>query len=281
MRFAIIGAAGYIAPRHMKAIIENGGELVAACDVSDSVGVLDQFSRDCRFTTDPEEFFNNLADVDLVTITSPNHLHFSHTRQALEAGCSVVLEKPAAVTGHEADNLVALAGKYPEQRVYPIVQLRYHDEIVALHENFKNASPRDSPAVCEIDYATYRGPWYEKSWKGDEKKSGGLLMNLGVHLFDLCLYVFGPFIRVINAKIAPGEAVGTFRCQHAIVNWRLSSHERQPRRVFSIAGLRIDLSNQLLTLHKQVYSDVMKGWGFSIDDAAQAIRVIDIIKQSG
>jgi len=280
MKFAIIGAAGYIAPRHMQAITENGGTIVAACDTSDSVGILDRYAPDCAFTQNSVEFFKDyLGDVDIVSVCSPNHYHVSHTRRALGAGCDVVLEKPLAVCGAEADALVAAAHD-SGNKVYPVIQLRYHDEIQTLREQFLHA-PLSVTADCEIDYSTYRGPWYDKSWKGKPAHSGGLLVNLGVHLFDLCMFVFGPFIHVVNAEIGQHEARGVFRCQKAIIRWRLSSREREPRRVFKIAGQNIDLSNQLLTLHKQVYSEVMRGRGFDLDDAAQALRVIDRVKEWG
>jgi UDP-N-acetyl-2-amino-2-deoxyglucuronate dehydrogenase len=277
MRFALIGAAGYIAPRHMDAIRHVGGELVSACDTHDSVGVLDSYAPSCRFTTNQDEFFGSLDDVDTCVVCTPNCLHVIHALRALEAGCNVILEKPTAVRGtgpSSAEVLVERAKDYTGT-VYPVVQLRSQPDIAALRDEVR--STREMYHV-EIDYATYRGPWYAASWKGRQDQSGGLLVNLGIHLIDLCLYVFGPFIHSTKAKIAEDEASGMFRCERATVRWRLSTRDMETRRVFRVAGREIDLSNGMRELHRTMYHDVVRGVGWDLPDTAHALHAIDAIK---
>jgi len=277
MRFAILGAGGYIAPRHMQAITDTGGELVLACDTHDAVGVLDRFAPDCRFTCNPTRFFQDLDDIDVVTICTPNYLHVTHALKALHEGCDVVLEKPLATCGTgslSAETLVRGAEDSP-RRIFPVVQLRYHDEIVALRESLKDT--RDLQH-CEINYSTYRGPWYDRSWKGNSDLSGGLVMNLGVHLFDLCLHLFGPFIHIVRAEVGEREARGVFRCEKALIHWRLSSKDRAPKREFRVAGQQIDLTNQFHLLHRRIYEDLNAGRGQPLASAAEAIHVIDRVR---
>jgi UDP-N-acetyl-2-amino-2-deoxyglucuronate dehydrogenase len=261
----------------MQAIADVGGELVLACDTHDAVGVLDRFAPDCRFTCNPTRFFDDLDDVDIVTVCTPNYLHVTHALMALNAGCDVVLEKPLSTCGtgmQSAETLVRGAKGLPH-RIFPVVQLRYHDEIEALRQQLQGT--RDLQH-CEIDYSTYRGPWYDRSWKGNPDLSGGLVMNLGVHLFDLCLHLFGPFIRVVRAEIGEREASGVLRCEKALIRWRLSSKDREPKREFRIAGQQIDLTNQFHVLHRRIYEEVLAGRGQPLESVAEAIHVIDQVR---
>jgi UDP-N-acetyl-2-amino-2-deoxyglucuronate dehydrogenase len=227
----------------------------------------------------PERFFREgLANVDILIVCTPNCYHVTHTLQGLKAGCTIILEKPLACKGlglQSAASLLHHARSF-KKRVYPVIQLRYHPEIVKLREKVRSTKEFYH---CEIDYATYRGDWYKKSWKGDERRSGGLLVNLGVHLFDLCCFVFGPFMHPIKAKIGQTHAHGSFRCERATVEWRLSTDDMETRRVFKVAGQEIDDSNRMGELHRRVYEEVLRGRGFDLDDAAQALHAIDSVKE--
>ncbi len=285
-RFALIGAAGYIAERHARAISDVGGELVCACDTSDSVGYLDRVAPTCQFTLNSSEFFDDYLKrcrVDTVVVCTPNYLHPSHARSALDAGCNVILEKPLCVRGsglNSAEVLIAAVRDLP-RRIFPVVQLRHHPDILALRSEVK--ASRDF-YHCEIDYQSYRGHWYEKSWKGQENQSGGLLVNLGVHLFDLCIYVFGPFIHAGKTKLSRrpsgmvSSAEGTFRTERATIKWRLSIDHPEIKRVFSVAGQAIDVSNRMAELHREVYLEAMRNHAWDLDDVSLALHAIDRIK---
>jgi UDP-N-acetyl-2-amino-2-deoxyglucuronate dehydrogenase len=279
-RFGLIGAAGYIAPRHARAIVDVGGELVCACDTSDSVGFLDSVARDCAFTCNPAEFFEDYLErfsVDTVAVCTPNFLHATHARSALDAGANVILEKPLCVRGsglNSAEGLIAAVRGLP-RRIFPVVQLRHHPAILALRNEVK--STREF-YHCDIDYQTYRGDWYGKSWKGREPESGGLLVNLGVHLFDLCLYCFGPFLHASKTTIGERSAEGMFRTERATIKWRLSIEDGEARRVFSVAGNEIDVSNRMAELHREVYLQAMKNHAWDLDDVAMSLHAIDRIK---
>jgi UDP-N-acetyl-2-amino-2-deoxyglucuronate dehydrogenase len=289
MRAALIGAAGYIAPRHARALAEHGGELVCACDTHDSVGYLDAIAPDCQFHQHPERFFSEglaRSGATHVIVCSPNYLHVTHAEQALEAGCDVILEKPCATSGtglRSVEVLKRIAREYPERAIYPIVQLRYDPGIAALRDEVR--ASRTFYHV-EIDYQAFRGDWYRKSWKGRKASSGGLLVNLGVHLFDLCCYIFGPFMHPRETLIETDdagceeEATGTFRCARATVAWRLSIRGPDSRRVFRVAGRELDLSNQIAKLHSEAYDRIFAGERFSVDDVSESLHAIDRIYAS-
>lgn len=288
MRAALIGAAGYIAPRHVQALLDHGGELVLACDTHDSVGYLDALAPGCRFETNPARFFERLPELGVshVIVCTPNYLHVTHARQALEAGCHVILEKPCATRGTGLQSAAVLADVARSVRgraIYPIVQLRYDAGIQALREHVRG---NRQLFHTEIDYQAYRGDWYRKSWKGRNGESGGLLVNLGVHLFDLCAYVFGPFIRAketvveLDERGVEEEARGIFRCERSTVAWRLSIRGPDSRRVFRVAGRELDLSNQIQVLHSAAYDRICVGERFELDDVSQALHAIDRIYES-
>jgi UDP-N-acetyl-2-amino-2-deoxyglucuronate dehydrogenase len=285
MRFAIIGAAGYIAPRHVRAITDHGGELVLACDTHDSVGYLDAAAPGCLFDTNPTSFFERLPDLGVthVAVCTPNYYHVTHAQQALEAGCDAILEKPCSTKGtglQSARVLEQIAKDHPERHIFPIVQLRYDPGILALRDHVRGCRRYFH---CEIDYEAFRGDWYRKSWKGRKTASGGLLVNLGVHLFDLCCYVFGPFRYPQETAIEldedgrEEEATGVFRCERATVKWRLSIRGPDSRRIFRVAGREIDLSNRITALHSEAYDRIWAGERFELDDVSQALSAIDQI----
>ena len=273
-RYAIIGAGGYIAPRHMAAIQSIGGQIVLACDESDSVGILDSFEDKqeslIQFTTSPNDFFQRLTDrvVDTVVVVTPNGQHTSHAVTALMAGCDVVVEKPLGICGEDADKFIQHAKDY-QNTVYPVVQLRHHPHLGLLRDG-------NHPLV-QIDYGVYRGDWYHRSWKGNEISSGGLLMNLGVHLFDLCIHLWGEARAIDDVKITPTEASGVTIHEHADVEWSLACNQRPTRRVFKVNGHSLDMSSQIGKLHEAVYRD-MKPW--PLEDVARAIHLIDRIKRA-
>lgn len=278
-KFGLIGAAGFIAPRHMDAINSIGGELITACDLSDSVGILDRYAPKCSFCTNPDEWFMDyLRHVDTIVVCTPNHLHGLHAQMGLNAGCNIILEKPISIRGEgysSAESLCATMGKF-RHVIYPVVQLRYHPNVVEL-KNYISGN-RGKVFHCQIDYTAYRGPWYQKSWKGDEEKSGGLLVNLGVHLVDLCCHMFGPFLHPIESHIGKEESHGIFRCEHATVSWKLATNDMNTRRVFKVAGQELDLSNGMKSLHRTFYEHVSSGDRFTLEDVSQSIHAIDRIK---
>jgi UDP-N-acetyl-2-amino-2-deoxyglucuronate dehydrogenase len=262
----------------MAAIEAAGGTIVAACDISDSAGILDSFSKDCRFTTNPGEFFKrHLYDVDCVVICTPNYLHCSHAIWALEKNCDVVLEKPIAVGWDTLAGGKKLLheSKRHSGNIYPVLQLRYHPEV----EQIKMARPVCDVADVEIDYAVWRGDWYDRSWKGRERESGGLLLNLGIHLFDLCLYLWGDCSAIRSATRGPHEAHGRFRCARAEVRWRVCCKERKPHRVFRVDNTVLDMTAQIGQLHGRVYEEILAGRAFDITEAAKALQLIDKIKE--
>jgi len=285
-RYALIGAAGYIAPRHVRAIVAHGGELVIACDTHDAVGMLDVLAPACLFETDPTRFFEERLGelgVDRLVVCTPNYLHVTHARQGLDAGCDVILEKPLATRGHgmqSADVLLAIARARPHNRIFPIVQLRYDPGVLALREYVRNCRTHFH---CDIDYQAFRGDWYKRSWKGRMADSGGLLVNLGVHLVDLCCFLFGPFMYAretvveLDAENFEEEAHGSFSCARATVAWRLSLRGPDSRRVFRVAGRELDLSNRIAQLHSEAYDRICAGESWALDDCAQALDGIDRI----
>ena len=280
MRFAIIGAAGYIAPRHMQAIVETGHEIALACDTRDSVGVLDRWAPECTFVRDTKLFFeicreSEYPPIDAVVICTPNYMHVTHACQAMAAGCDVVLEKPLCVPGEndpDVGDLIKSAAEHG-RIVYPVVQLRHHREASLPVIGSRHRS-------VEIDYAVWRGPWYDCSWKADRNRSGGLLLNLGVHLFDLCNHLFGDLVEVCEAFGNDYQAQGVNRHQRATVTWRLRRDSRTPRRVFRIDGYEIDMTTAITKLHHAVYREVAQGHFWDLEDVARSIDVVKAIEEA-
>lgn len=272
MRFALLGAAGYIAPRHMKAIAEVGGELVAACDPHDSVGILDRYSPDCAFFTETERFDRYLEKlrarnqgIDYLVVCTPNYLHDAHCRLGLRLGADVVCEKPVAVKPWNVDQLIEQESRYGK-RIYSILQLRLHPALT-----FKVSV--DHQVV--IDYRTPRGRWYASSWKGDDAKSGGVLMNIGVHLFDLVLSLFGP----CTAFHVYDRMNGMLELDKANVVWRLSTDAKErPLRRLIVDQRPVDLTTGFDDLHTESYRRILEGRGFGLNEAKPAITLIHEMK---
>lgn len=274
-RFALIGACGYIAPRHIRAINETGNKLVAAFDPHDAAGALDAYSQDVAFFTDWNEFSAACGGmkIDTVTVCSPNHLHYPQAIWAMRKRCDVIAEKPMAT---EAQHAAALAcvEEATGRTCRTIAQLRLCPGVLALPE-FTGRH------AVTIDYRTPRGPWYKKSWKGHPGLSGGLLMNIGVHFFDLLLHLFGPVHRNSLVGMNSQEAAGMLTLEHADVDWYLSIAPGEPRRTMTIDGEPVDLSAGFQDLHAANYRAILDGGGVGPLEASRAIAVIEHLKRGG
>lgn len=296
-KFALIGAGGYIAVRHMKAIKDVGGELVLAVDPSDSVGILDSFFPNTIFFTEFELFESKLYDLvqtgqlDYVVIASPNYLHCSHILASLRAGASVICEKPLVLNSADAFKIKSAELKYGKS-VYTILQLRLHHSVVALRDRVQHDLKVDENKYYDVDltYITSRGDWYLKSWKSDVTKSGGVAFNIGIHFFDMLEWVFG---EVSNSKVYIYDGVsasGTLFFKNARVRWFLSvdyemlpeevkaAHKRTFRSI-KIDSKEFEFSDGFTELHTQSYSSILNGQGFDVDAALSSIKSVEELKR--
>lgn len=290
--FALIGAGGYIAPRHMKAIIDTGHQLVCALDKNDSVGVLDSYSYDVAFFTEFERFDRFVEKIrrqkpeqkiDYVSICSPNYLHDAHIRFALRIGADAICEKPLVLNPWNLDALAELEQE-SSHRIYNILQLRVHPAIIALKERFATQTGKEKPNV-ELTYITSRGNWYFHSWKGDVQKSGGVATNIGVHFFDMLIWIFG---KVEHAEVHATDdkrITGYLELERANVRWFLSTDRNDLPEAQRKAGQTIFRSVQLndeeiefsagfTDLHTVVYQDILAGGGFGLEDARPSITLV-------
>ena len=282
MNFALIGAAGFVAPRHMKAIKDIGGNLVAALDPHDSVGILDSYFPECRFFTEFERFDRHCdklrrqgKGIDYVSICSPNYLHDSHIRWALRSGSDAICEKPLVLNERNLDGLSEIEQE-TGKRVWAVLQCRLH---TAASDMAKKTT--SFPAKVQVDYSTPRGNWYRQSWKGEEQKSGGIATNIGVHLFDLCAWLLGKMENAVAIKQSAGVMKGFLRLANGEVGWRLSvDMAESPSRIFRINGIDYDLTNGFSDLHTEVYRNIIDGKGFGIEDAREAIRICEAIRNA-
>jgi UDP-N-acetyl-2-amino-2-deoxyglucuronate dehydrogenase len=293
-KFGLIGAAGYVAPRHMRAIKDNNCDLVAAIDPFDSVGIIDSYFPGADFFTEIERFDRHVdklrrtsGKIDYISICSPNYLHDSHIRLALRSDCDVICEKPLVV---EAGNLQYLKDieKETGRAVNCILQLRHHPVITDIREKY-----RGSKKVVDVDleYTTSRGRWYHQSWKGQESKSGGLAANIGIHFFDMLIWIFGPPVENIVESKCSSSVSGTLILERASVKWRLSTDKNDLPVGHIAAGKpafrRITIDNQsdefsggFTDLHTISYKEVLSGNGFGIDDAMESLMVVNKIAKS-
>ena len=284
-RYAMIGAAGYIAPRHMKAIKDTGGELVCALDPYDGVGVIDSYFPDADFFTEPERFDRHLDKlkrqgnpVDYVTICSPNYLHDAHIRMALRNGCDAICEKPLVLNARNLESLETIEQE-TGKKVYTILQLRLHKVIKALKEDLSGGMHE-----VDLEYVTRRGKWYDYSWKGDKEKSGGVATNIGVHFFDMLGYLFGEIKRVELYQNFDRRMAGYLEFERARVGWMLSiDHNDLPKgktmhRHMTIDGKQIDFTDGFTDLHTESYQKILSGEGFTMQDAKQAIQITEILR---
>jgi UDP-N-acetyl-2-amino-2-deoxyglucuronate dehydrogenase len=296
--FALIGAAGYIAPRHLQAIKDTGNVLIAALDRSDSVGILDRFFPDSAFFTEFERFDRHVEKlrrqsedkrVHYVSIASPNYLHDAHIRFALRIGADAICEKPLVLNPWNADALQEFE-KETGKRVYTVLQLRLHPAIIALKEKIAKEKPAKKHDI-ELTYVTSRGRWYEVSWKGDIAKSGGVATNIGIHFFDMLLWIFGPLqkqaVNLANAK----KMSGLFELEKARVRWFLSldredlpsaarASGKSTYRSLKLNDETFEFSDGFTDLHTEVYRQVLAGKGFGIDDARPSIELAHQIRSA-
>ena len=288
--FAITGVAGYIAPRHLKAIQDTGNRLVAATDPHDAVGILDRFAFDCRFFTEFERFDRHLEKlrrgpeaqrVHYVSVCSPNYLHDAHMRLALRVGANVICEKPLVINPWNLDALEELEHE-TGCRVSTILQLRVHPQLVALRDRLKAESGKRHSV--RLTYITARGGWYQVSWKGHDDRSGGIVTNIGIHFFDLIVWLFGPVRRSVVHLREAQRAAGVLELERADVQWYLSTDSAdlpftpQPGakttfRSITVDGQEVEFSEGFTDLHTRVYEEVLAGRGFGIAEARPSVEL--------
>lgn len=286
MKFGLIGAGGYVAPRHMKAIKDTGNDLIVASDPNDSVGVLDSYFPDCSFFTEIERFDRHLEKlrrkgkkIDYMSICSPNYLHDAHCRLAMRVDADVICEKPLVLKPHNLDQLKEIE-KETGKRIYNVLQLRVHPSIMKLKEDLKTGYHN-----VDLTYITPRGPWYHVSWKGDESKSGGLVTNIGIHFFDMLIWVFGPVDNIELFSYSNEKVAGKLELKRAIVNWMLSIDKGDlPEKTISYRSIEIDkiplrFDNVFHDLHTTVYERALEGKGFVIEDVKPSIEVVSEIRK--
>ncbi len=296
-RFALIGAAGYVAPRHLKAIKETGNVLVAALDKSDSVGILDSYFPEADFFTEFERFDRHLEKarrneglgVDYVSICSPNYLHDAHVRFALRIGADAICEKPLVLNPWNIEALGRIE-KDTGRRISTILQLRLHPAIRALKEKVDN-SPADKVFDIDLTYITSRGRWYMFSWKGDASKSGGIATNIGIHFFDMLAWIFGDVKENTVHVNEPAKSAGILELQKGRVRWFLSidrndfsvkpaSDEPITYRSVTVDGEEIEFSGGFSDLHTESYRRILAGEGFTTQDVLTSVRIVSEIRSA-
>jgi UDP-N-acetyl-2-amino-2-deoxyglucuronate dehydrogenase len=294
--FAIIGVAGYIAPRHLRAIRDTGNVLVAATDPKDSVGVLDQFSFDIRYFPEIERFDRHLEKlrrgpaenrVHMVSICSPNYLHDAHIRLALRIGADVICEKPLVISPWNLDPLQELEHE-SGRKINTVLQLRVHPAILAVKQALGAPRSKSKHEVL-LTYITGRGNWYGVSWKGSDERSGGLASNIGVHFFDLLLWLFGKAQSLEVHLRDPKRLAGFLELERANVRWFLSTDiadlpfkaapgTKTTFRSLKIDGNELEFTEGFADLHTRVYEQALAGHGFGIDDARASIELTHKIR---
>jgi len=295
-RFALIGAAGFIAPRHLKAIKETGNDLLAALDKHDNVGILDSYFPNADFFTEFERFDRHLdklkrkgQKIEYVSICSPNYLHDSHIRFALRYGANAICEKPLVLNPWNLDGLTEIENE-TEGRVFTILQLRLHPTIIALREKIQQG-PADKIYDVNLNYITSRGSWYQSSWKGDNPKAGGIATNIGIHFFDMLIWIFGSVKALEVSRLKPDHAAGFLELERARVNWFLSINfehlpeevKRAGKRTFrslTLEGKEIEFSEGFTDLHTKSYDEILTGRAFGLNEARESIELVYKIRNS-
>jgi UDP-N-acetyl-2-amino-2-deoxyglucuronate dehydrogenase len=292
--FAIIGAGGYIAPRHMKAIKDTGNTLIAALDKHDSVGIMDNYFPDADFFTEFERFDRHLEKqkrlgnkTDFVSVCSPNYLHDAHIRFGLRIGANVICEKPVVLNPWNIEALMEIE-KETGGEVFTILQLRLHPAIIALKEKIA-AAPAGEKHTVNLQYITSRGHWYHTSWKGDMEKSGGIATNIGVHFFDMLLWIFGDVKQNTVTEHNANTASGELELEKANITWMLSidantlpdeakAAGKRTFRTLTIDGEGFEFSDGFTELHTKSYDEILKGNGFRIKETKAAIELVHEIR---
>jgi len=296
--FAMTGVGGYIAPRHLKAIKDTGNTLIAACDPNDSVGILDRHFSDVKFFTEFERFDrhierlrrqNESGRVHYVSICSPNYLHDAHVRFALRIGADAICEKPLVLNPWNIDALEELEHE-SGRKVSTILQLRVHPALIALREKIA-AEKTTTKHEVQLTYITTRGAWYLVSWKGQVDRSGGLATNIGIHFFDLLIWLFGP-VQVSEVHVAtPKRTSGYLELDRARVKWFLSidrddlpaecvQKDQSTYRHITIDGEEVEFSEGFTELHTEVYRQTLAGKGFGLEDARPSVSLAHDIREA-
>lgn len=293
--FALIGAAGYIAPRHLKAIKETGNNLVAALDKFDSVGIMDSFFPNADFFVEFERFDRHLEKLkydkgirlDYVSICTPNYLHDAHIRMALRRGADAICEKPLVLNPWNIDALAHIE-KETGKKIHNILQLRVHPSIIALKEKIQNG-PKDKKYEVDLTYLTSRGHWYYTSWKGDVTKSGGIATNIGVHFYDMLSWIFGKVQQNVVHVHTHDRAAGYLEFENARVRWFLSinydvlpaevrAKGKSTYRSITVEGEELEFSEGFTDLHTISYQEIIAGNGYGVEDARQSIEIVHDIR---
>ena len=290
-KFSLIGASGYIAPRHMKAIKETNNHLSVCYDINDSVGIIDSISPHSEFFTEFERFYDyahklkrdESTKLDYVSICTPNYLHHSHISAGLRLGCDVICEKPLVPTIKELDDLL-LVEKETGKKVYNILQLRHHQAILDLKKKVEDSNSDEKHEV-ELTYITSRGKWYMESWKGDPRKSFGVATNIGVHFFDMLHFIFGKLQRNDLHFKNEDKAAGYLEYETAKVRWFLSIDAndlpesvlgKQPTyRSITCDGDELEFSGGFTDLHTISYQEILAGRGYGLEDARHCVETVD------
>jgi len=294
-KFALIGAAGYIAPRHMKAIEETGNMLVAALDPMDSVGIIDSYFPNADFFIEPERFDRHLdklrrsgdGKVNYVSICSPNYLHDAHIRMALRNNANAICEKPLVLNPWNLDGLQEIEAE-TGKKIFNILQLRQHPAIINLKNKIDNL-PKDKIHDIDLTYITSRGKWYYYSWKGNLSKSGGVVTNIGIHFFDMLSWIFGDVVSNSLHLLNPEKASGLLQLKNANVRWYLSIDKQdlpkqaiqnnQPTyRSITVDGEEIEFSGGFTDLHTESYRNILLDNGYGISEARNSIEIAHLIR---
>lgn len=290
-KFALIGAAGYIAPRHMGAIKTVNGNLLVAYDPNDSVGIIDSHFPQADFFTEFERFDRHVdklrragQSIDYVSICSPNYLHDAHCRFALRAGADAICEKPLVLNPWNIDGLAEIEAA-TDRKISTILQLRLHPAIKAMKEKFSNSPKRH---FVDLTYITSRGHWYHASWKGNEEKSGGIATNIGIHFFDMLGYVFGPVQSSVAHLREESRAAGVLSYQNADVRWFLSidsndlpesvKGKKTTYRSLTVGDESVEFSDGFTELHNDSYREILAGRGFTLQDVRPCVEVVSAFR---
>jgi UDP-N-acetyl-2-amino-2-deoxyglucuronate dehydrogenase len=294
--FAIIGVGGYIAVRHLRAIKETGNNLLASLDPSDSVGLIDSYFPDSNFFVEFERFDRHVdklrrtgTHIDYVSICSPNYLHDSHIRFGLRSGANAICEKPLVLNPWNLDALAEIEKEFGKN-IYNILQLRLHPSIIELKQQIENG-PKDKIYDVELTYVTSRGKWYYISWKGDVQKSGGIATNIGVHFYDMLIWIFGSVKQNIVHVLKEDKASGYLELEHARVKWFLSidyndipenikSKGVRTYRLLTMNNQEIEFSDGFTDLHTQSYKKILGGEGFKLMEAKPAVETVYSIRNA-
>jgi len=295
--FALVGVAGYVAPRHLKAIKETGNKLISALDPCDSVGIIDSFFPEADFFIEPERFDRNIDKlrrsgnkIDYISICSPNYLHDSHIRLALRNQADAICEKPLVLNPWNLDALKIIE-KETGKKIHNILQLRLHENILKLYDQIHN-SEKNKIYDVELTYITSRGKWYDRSWKGDAEKSGGVVTNIGIHFFDMLSFLFGSVKENIVHLSQPHKAAGLLTLQNARVKWFMSidyddipdavkkQGQQMYRSITIDKGQSIEFTSGFTDLHTRSYQHIINDGGFGIDAARTAIETVFTIRNA-